>query len=124
MKVRATCNHEILTEVAKELGLSFFDVREIVNSQSLFTKQIIESNSFDGVRWPYFGVFKAKPKEVQIINHLKGLTDEQKKEFKQRLRNSYYIEYEKSKRQKREKLEGHQQDNVHLQDTRDRHNPS
>lgn len=117
MKVRATCNHEILTEVARELGLQFSDVKEMVNSQSLFTKQVIESNSFDGVRWPYFGVFKAKTKEVQIINHLKGLTEEQKKEFKQKLRLGYYKQYEDTKRQKRERLEAQRSDSLNIKNT-------
>lgn len=46
----------------------------------------MESNTFDGVRWPYLGVFKSKPKEVQFINHIKGLTPEQQQEFKQQVR--------------------------------------
>lgn len=117
MKVRATCNHEILTEVAKELGLQFADVKEIVNNQSLFTKQIIESNSFDGVRWPYFGVFKAKTKEVQIINHLKGLTEQQKKDFKQKLRQGYFKQYEDAKRQKRERLEEQRSNSLDIKNT-------
>jgi hypothetical protein len=46
----------------------------------------MESNTFDGVRWPYLGVFKSKPKEVQFINHLKGLTPDQAEKFKQEVR--------------------------------------
>ena len=76
----------VMREVANELGLPLETVRIIVNSQSQFTKEIMESNSFDSIRWPYMGVFKSKPKEVQIINHLKGLSPEQQREFKRRIR--------------------------------------
>lgn len=75
-----------MTEVAKELGLSVQLVKEIFSAHSMYTKQVMESNSFDGVRWPYLGVFRSKPKEVQVINHLKGLTPEQQREFKRQVR--------------------------------------
>ena len=80
------CNQVVLREVANELGLPIETVKAIVNSQSYYTKQVMESNTFDSVRWPYLGVFKSKPKEVQMINHLKGLSPEQQKEFKRRVR--------------------------------------
>lgn len=105
MKIRVTCNQEVIAEVAKELGLPVLEVKDIVNSQSLFTKQVMESSTFDGVRWPYFGVFKAKPKEIQIINHLKGLNEEQKKEFKLKLKQGFY-NHEITKRRKRERSKG------------------
>lgn len=50
----------------------------------------MEDNTFDGVRWPYLGVFKSKPKEVQILNHLKGLTPEQQREFKQQIKDGLF----------------------------------
>lgn len=85
-KVKTTCNQEVFAEVAKELGLPISTVKEVFNAHSLFTRKTIESNSFDGVRWPYLGVFKSKPKEVQFINHMKGLTPEQQEQFKQEVR--------------------------------------
>lgn len=85
-KTKTTCNQEVFVEVAKELGLSVATVKEIFNSHSLYTRKTMESNTFDGVRWPYLGVFKSKPKEVQFINHLKGLTPEQQEEFKTQVR--------------------------------------
>lgn len=90
MKARSTCNQEVMTKVAEELGLTLTEVKAIVNAQSAYTKNLMESSSFDGVRWPYLGVFKAKPKEVQVINHLKGLTPEQQIEFKRELREGKY----------------------------------
>lgn len=86
MKKREVCNTVIIREVALELGLPIETVKQIIGAQSEFTKKIIESNSFDSVRWPYLGVFKSKPKEVQMINHLKGLSPEQQKEFKMAVR--------------------------------------
>lgn len=80
----------MFSEVAKELGLTVAMVKEIFNSHSAYTKKVMESNTFDGVRWPYLGVFKSKPKEVQFINHLKGLTPEQAAKFKQEVREGKY----------------------------------
>jgi hypothetical protein len=80
----------VFSEVAKELGLPMSTVKEIFNAHSLFTRKVMESNTFDGVRWPYLGVFKSKPKEVQFINHMKGLTPEQQEEFKQEVRAGKY----------------------------------
>jgi hypothetical protein len=80
------CNLVILKEVATELGLDFKTVKNMVDSQSEYTKVVMESDSFDSIRWPYLGVFKSKPKEVQMINHLKGMTPEQAAEFKKLVR--------------------------------------
>lgn len=85
-KTKTTCNQEVFSEVAKELGLSLQTIKDIFNSHSQYTKHVMENNSFDGVRWPYLGVFRSKPKEVQIINHLKGLTPDQAKDFKRQVR--------------------------------------
>lgn len=85
-KTKTTCNQAVFSEVAKELGLTIQNVKDIFNSHSLYTRTTMENNTFDGVRWPYLGVFRSKPKEVQILNHLKGLTPEQQKEFKQQVR--------------------------------------
>ncbi len=86
MRAQITCNQEVFSAVAKELGVSIAEVKQIYNAQSLFIKQTMESNTFDGVRWPYFGVFRSKPQEVQIINHLKGLLKDQKSVFMQTLK--------------------------------------
>lgn len=83
---RIICNPIILREVSQELGLPLDVVKEIVNSQAEFTKVVIESSTFDSVRWPYLGVFKSKPKEVQMISHLLGMTPEQQADFKFKVR--------------------------------------
>ena len=84
---RAFCNEEIFRNVSEELGLSVKEVREIFNSQSAFTKKVMESNTFDEIRWCYFGAFKIKPKKIQIAAHMQGLNSEAKKRFKQQLKN-------------------------------------
>lgn len=89
-KSKTTCNQEVYSEVAKELGLPILVVKEVFAAHSAYTKQVMESNTFDGIRWPYLGVFRSKPKEVQVINHMKGLTPEQQKEFKQKIREGKY----------------------------------
>lgn len=79
---RTYCNEICIKEVAEELGLPINTVRRIVESQFGLVKEIMESGTFDSIRLPYLGVFKSKPKEVQIINHLRGLTEEQGREFR------------------------------------------
>jgi len=77
-----TINDRMYLETAKELDLPIKLVKDvIVNGQSKFTAHVMASNTFDGIRWPYFGVFKAKHKVVQILNHMKGLDDIQKEFF-------------------------------------------
>lgn len=83
---RVICNQVLYQEVARELGLDVKVVKEIIDVQSEYTKMIIESNTFDSVRWPYLGKFSAKWKEVQMINHLKGMTPEQAADFKRAVR--------------------------------------
>ena len=83
---RTFCNEVCIQEVAKELGLSFKTVRTIVDSQFEYVKVVMESDSFDSIRLPYLGVFKSKPKEVQMINHLKGMDPIQASEFKKMVR--------------------------------------
>lgn len=101
---RVVCNQIILREVASELGLPLETVKDIVNFQSEYTKEVMESNSFDSVRWPYLGVFKSKPKEVQMINHLRGMTPEQQAEFKKAVRTKQIIlnQWEKDLKKKNE----------------------
>lgn len=86
MSNRVFCNAIIEKEVSEELGLPLHIVKKIVATQSEFTKNVIESGTFDSVRWGLLGVFKSKPKEVQIINHLKGMNEDQAREFRKAVR--------------------------------------
>ncbi len=82
-----TINEKVLAAVAAELNLPIKLVRDVVvNGQSKFTAHTMASNTFDGVRWLYFGVFKAKHKVVQVLSHMKGLDAEQKQFFKEMLK--------------------------------------
>lgn len=80
-----------MKEVAQELGLDLKIVKQIVDSQSEYTAITMESNTFDSVRWAYFGVFKSKPKEVQMLSYLRGMTPEQQKDFKRAVRTKQII---------------------------------
>lgn len=85
----------IMQEIAKELGFPVDTIKKVVDSQSEFTKEVIESGTFDSVRWPYLGVFRSKPKEVQILNYLKGMTPEQQIDFKRDVRSGKFkIKYD------------------------------
>jgi len=83
---RTLCNVPVMREVAQELGLPLEIVKGVVAVQSEYTKYVMELGEFDSVRWPYLGVFKSKPKEVQMINHLMGMTPEQQRDFKHAVR--------------------------------------
>ncbi len=85
MQERVLCNPVAIRKVADELGLNVKDVKEIVNVQSEFTKDVMQDNSFYSIRWPYLGIFKAKLKEIQMINHLRGMTPEQQQDFKRKV---------------------------------------
>ena len=76
------CNEEIYEQVAEELGIPTSQVKSIIEEgQSKFTATVMKSNTFDSVRWPYAGIFKVKPKAVQIVNHIKGLNPIQREQF-------------------------------------------
>jgi hypothetical protein len=69
-------------ETSRELDLPLKLVKDVlINGQAKFTAHVMSSNTFDGIRWPYFGVFKAKHKAVQILNYMKGLDPVQKQFF-------------------------------------------
>ena len=92
-------NQELLEEVAEALDLPIKQVKEITNVQSKFTAEIIRSNLFDSIRWPYFGTFKAKVKQANIINYMKGLTPAQRKFFT----SQKYLQYISKKNKKKKK---------------------
>lgn len=83
---KVLCNNIVLKEVSAELGLPLKDVKEIIDCQSEFTKFIIESNTFDNVRWPYLGIFKSKTKEIQLINYIQGMDPIAAEAFKKAVR--------------------------------------
>lgn len=83
---RKLCNDNCIKETAKELGLTTKQVKEIVDVQSQYIKYIIENGFFDSVRLVSLGLFASKPKEIQMLEHLKGMTPEQAREFKKLVR--------------------------------------
>ncbi|UCD06861.1 MAG: hypothetical protein JSW41_03405 [Candidatus Aenigmatarchaeota archaeon] len=75
-------NDQIFKEIALETGVSEKLVKDVINNgQSKCTAQVIAGNTFDGVKWPYLGKFKAKHKTVQILMYMKGLNPIQKEFF-------------------------------------------
>jgi len=80
--MKDSINSALYKEIAAEMSISEKVVQDVIlNGQSRCTMEIMEGNTFDGVKWPYLGTFKAKHKSVQIINHIKGLTPIQKELF-------------------------------------------
>ena len=68
---RIFCNDFIIKEVAHELGLTVEVVRNIITTQSEYTRIIIESNSFDCIRWPYLGYSNPNPKRYKCYSILR-----------------------------------------------------
>ncbi len=74
------CNDELYEEVANELkgkysflqDISSDTVREIVNTQSLFTVKTIKKGAFESVRYVYLGKIAARLRKVQKINEQRG----------------------------------------------------
>lgn len=83
---RIFCNDHLIREVAQELGLSVEVVKNMVATQSEYTRIVMESNTFDFIRWPYLGIFRSKPKEIQMLQYLQGMTPDQAAEFKKAVR--------------------------------------
>lgn len=79
---RILCNELCILETAQELGLPVNTVRKIVDSQFALVKETMESGTFESIRLPYLGRFSAKLKQVQMINHMKGLNEDQRKQFR------------------------------------------
>ena len=91
-------NDRVCLEVSRELDIPIKMVKDVINNgQSKFTAYTMASNTFDGVRWPYFGAFKAKHKVVQVLSYMKGLTPEQQAFFKD-IRNTKRFERRKAKK--------------------------
>ncbi len=66
------CNEGLYDEVASDLGLPKELIKSIANAQSLFTKHIIETGLFEGVRYVYLGKITAKVKKIQQLNEAQG----------------------------------------------------
>jgi len=93
-----TVNERLYLEVSRELNIPIKTVKDvIINGQGMFTAFTMASNTFDGVRWPFFGAFKAKHKVVQVYNHMQGLDENQKQFFKDMI----YLKYLKLKNKKK-----------------------
>lgn len=99
MKIdREPVNDSIMQEIANEQDLPLKLVKEIVTTQSKFTVEVIRSNMFDSIRWPYFGTFKAKVKQANVLNYMKGLTSAQRKFFSSQKYLQYINKKNKSKK--------------------------
>ena len=91
-----TSNERIYKEIALEMGISEKLVQDVIlHGQSKCTAVTIRSNTFDGVKWPYLGKFKAKHKSVQSLQYMKGLDPTQREFFLRNLEAGQYKEINK-----------------------------
>lgn len=92
-----TINERLYLEVSRELDIPLKTVKDVIlNGQSKFTAFVMADNTFDGIRWPYFGVFKAKHKVVQVYNYMKGMNPEQRQFFKDMIYLRYLAQKQKN----------------------------
>jgi len=80
--VEKLCNSRLVKEVANENNITQESVNDILNSVSSFVHLTIKSGSLEGVRLPYLGVFKVKPRTQQYKDYLHSLGPDMKKMFK------------------------------------------
>ena len=80
--VEKLCNDRLTKEVASENNLTQETVLDVLGSVSKFIHYTIKSGSLEGVRIPYLGVFKVKPRAQQYKDYLHSLGPYMKKMFK------------------------------------------
>jgi hypothetical protein len=98
-KPEQTMNDVLMQDIALEMGIPVATVKDVINNGlSRFTAHVMSNNEFNGVRWPYFGTFRAKHKSVQILSYMKGLNPVQKQFFIEQLRRQRKENYEKAKK--------------------------
>lgn len=77
---------QIMKEMSADMGIPYSQIRDIViGGQSAFTAHVMRSNTFDGVRWPHFGVFSVKYKYLQNHKLIEGQLPMYQKLTRQRL---------------------------------------
>ena len=87
---------EIMKEISVDLDIPYNTVRDVViNGQSGFTKHVIESDGYNSVRWPKFGIFKLKHKFMLVNKHMKGLNPFYRKIEKDRIKKGLVFERKK-----------------------------
>lgn len=67
-----TSNEYILERVSLEFGLPIQLIREVVQTQSAFTRLTIKEGGMDGILWPVFGKIRVKAKKVHAIHYATG----------------------------------------------------
>jgi len=95
-KPEKTINDVLMEDLALEMGLPISTIKDVINNgQSKFTAHVMSNNEFNGVRWPYFGTFRAKHKSVQVLSFMKGLDPIQKHFFTSQLKRQKAKNYKK-----------------------------
>lgn len=78
---------EIMKEISADMDIPYSVVRDVViNGQSGFTKHIMESDGYNSVRWPRFGIFKLKDKFMLVKKHMKGLGKVQRRIYRKKIK--------------------------------------
>ena len=67
------CNSKAIAETIVRTGESQKAVEHAVSFYSAFTAERIREGGFESVRFPHFGIFKAKLKEIQMRNFIRSL---------------------------------------------------
>jgi len=79
-----------MKEMSADLDIPYSMIRDVViNGQAQFTKHVMESGQFNGVRWPYFGAFKVKARNVQVKKYMQGLNEVQRSIMRVRIKEGH-----------------------------------
>ena len=85
-----------MKQVAAELNIPYNVVKDvIINGQSAYTKHIIRTSNYGSVRWPYFGLFKLKTKQLLYAKHTKGMNHEAVKVYRDVIQKRFYKNLDK-----------------------------
>lgn len=68
-----TCNEKCLLEATAATGESRKLIEQVLDHQSRLVASKIKEGGFESVRIPYFGIFQAKLRSIQIKNYMKML---------------------------------------------------
>lgn len=78
------CNDRVVEETVAETGESKALVEHVINFQLNFIGRKIEEGSFESVRVPNFGVFRAKLKSVQWNHYMRSMNENYRKIIRKR----------------------------------------
>lgn len=73
MARRKTCNDRLRAETAQETGESVKTIDLIMEWQTAFIVRTIQTGTFEAIKVPAFGTFRAKLRQIQVKDYYRGM---------------------------------------------------